>query len=224
MRLSLRTCLKRSHSWLSPAFLALSGLTLFAPHGHAQPTYPACQPPLPDEYLVLVPTATVAAQEEIRRLLPGAIETTVCNYVNETVTRLGGFGRANQAQEWAQYVNTQAGIVAYVVRPAGVAATPSPLPVVPPPPGAFNPQPLGNGYAVLVDFFSNPQVAGELWQILRTDIGLVSYGQRPYLLAEWTGQQNRANQILQTLSDRGFFATVVDSRNVILLDNAVRLD
>ncbi|MCT7960677.1 hypothetical protein NG799_00795 [Laspinema sp. D1] len=223
MRLSLRTCLKRSHSWLSPAFLALSGLTLFAPHGHAQPTYPACQPPLPDEYLVLVPTATVVDQEEIRRLLPGAIETTVCNYVNETVTRLGGFGRADQAQEWAQYVNTQVGIAAYVVRPAGVAATPSPLPVIPSP-GAYNPQPLGNGYAVLVDFFSNPQVAGDLWQILRTDIGLVSYGQRPYLLAEWTSQQNRANEILRILSDQGFFATVVDSGNVILLDNTVQLD
>lgn len=223
MRLSLGNYLKRSHSWLSPAFLVLSGLTLFTPQGHAQPTYPACQPPLPDEYLVLVPTATVADQEEIRRLLPGPIESTVCNYVNETVTRLGGFGRANQAQEWAQYVNSQAGIVAYVVGPAGVAATPSPLPVGPSP-GAFNPQPLENGYAVLVDFFSNPQVAGELWQILRTDIGLVSYGQRPYLLAELTREQNRANQILQTLSDRGFFATVVDSRNVILLDDAVRLD
>jgi hypothetical protein len=156
-------------------------------------------------------------------LIPGPIETTVCNYVNETVTRLGGFGRANQAQEWAEYVNSQAGIVAYVVGPAGVAPTPSPLPVVPSP-GVYNPQPLGDGYAVLVDFFSNPQVAGQLWQILRTDIGLVSYGQRPYLLAERTDQQNRANQILQTLSDRGFFATVVDSRNVILLDEAVRLD
>ncbi|WP_254564961.1 hypothetical protein [Oscillatoria sp. HE19RPO] len=223
MRLSLGNYLKRSHSWLSPAFLVLSGLTLFTPATNAQPTYPACQPPLPDEYLVLVPTATVVDQDQIRRLIPGAIETTVCNYVNETVTRLGGFGRADQAQEWAQYVNSQAGIVAYVVGPAGVAATPSPLPVVPSA-GAYNPQPLGNGYAVLVDFFSNPQVAGELWQILRTDIGLVSYGQRPYLLAELTDQQNRANQILQTLSDRGFFATVVDSRNVILLDDAVRLD
>lgn len=223
MRLFLGNCLKRSPSWLSPAFLALSGLTLFAPQGHAQPTYPACQPPLPDEYLVLVPTATVATQEEIRQLIPGAIETTVCNYVNEPVTRLGGFGRAEQAQEWAQYVNSQAGIAAYVVRPAGLAVAPSPLPVVPSP-GTYNPQPLENGYAVLVDFFSNPQVAGELWQILRTDIGLVSYGQRPYLLAELTREQNKANQILQTLSDRGFFATIVDSGNVILLDNAVRLD
>jgi hypothetical protein len=156
-------------------------------------------------------------------LIPGAIETTVCNYVNETVTRLGGFGRADQAQEWAQYVNSQAGIVAFVVGPVGVAATPSPLPVGPSP-GVYNPQPLENGYAVLVDFFSNPQVAGQLWQILRTDIGLVSYGQRPYLLAGWSRQQNQANQILQTLSDRGFFATVVDSGNVILLDDAVRLD
>ncbi|MCT7987358.1 hypothetical protein [Laspinema olomoucense] len=223
MRLSLGNCLKRSHTWLSPAFLALSGLTLFAPQGHAQPTYPACQPPLPDEYLVLVPTANLTVQEEIRRLIPGAIETTVCNYVNETVTRLGGFGRADQAQEWAEYVNSQAQIVAYVVRPAGVAATPSSPPVLSSP-GAYNPQPLGNGYAVLVDFFSNPQVAAELWQILRTDIGLVSYGQRPYLLATSTREQNRANELLQTLSDRGFFATIVDSGNVILLDSTVQLD
>ncbi|MCT7980164.1 hypothetical protein NG792_20785, partial [Laspinema sp. C3] len=107
--------------------------------------------------------------------------------------------------------------------PAGVAATPSPLPVVPSA-GAYNPQPLGNGYAVLVDFFSNPQVAAELWQILRTDIGLVSYGQRPYLLATSTREQNRANELLQTLSDRGFFATIVDSGNVILLDSTVQLD
>ncbi len=224
MRLSRLTRLKRSHFWLNPAFIALSGLAMFAPQGNAQPTYPACQPPLADEYLVLVPTGTTASQEEIRRLIPGAIETTVCSYVNETVTRLGGFGKADTAQEWAQYVNSQIGIAAYVVRPAGVAAvTPSPLSVVPSA-GTYNPQPLGTGYAVLVDFFSNPQVAGELSQILNTDIGLVSYGQRPYLLASLTNQQNQANQILQTLSDRGFFATIVDSGNVILLDNAVRLD
>jgi hypothetical protein len=223
MRLSLLNCFKRSHSGLNPAFLALSGLILFVLPAQGQSTYPPCQPPLADEYLVLVPTATTAAQDQIRRLIPGQIETRVCNYVNETVTRLGGFGRADIAQEWAQYVNSQVGIAAYVVRPAGATVAASPLPRVTPT-GTYNPQPLGTGYAVLVDFFSNPQVAGDLWQILRTDIGLVSYGQRPYLLASFTNQQNQANQVLQTLSDRGFFATIVDSRNVILLDNAVRLD
>jgi hypothetical protein len=64
-------------------------------------------------------------------------------------------------------------------------------------------------------------VATQLREFLNKEIDLVSYGQRPYLLAEYTENQGKANRVLQTLSDRGFWVTVVDSRNVILLDTAV---
>jgi len=50
---------------------------------------------------------------------------------------------------------------------------------------------------------------------------LVSYGQRPYLLAVYTRNQREANSTLRELSDRGFWSMVVDSRRVTLLSPVV---
>ncbi len=60
-------------------------------------------------------------------------------------------------------------------------------------------------------------------QLLGTNVGLVSYGQRPYLLAVYSDDQKKVNSTLQQLSDRGFFAMLVDSRKVILLKAVVSL-
>jgi hypothetical protein len=50
---------------------------------------------------------------------------------------------------------------------------------------------------------------------------LVSYGQRPYLLARYTTSEREANSTLRQLSDRGFWSMVVDSRRVTLLKPVV---
>lgn len=108
------------------------------------------------------------------------------------------------------------------------APTPNPTPAVTPtpaieatapttPPTRYNPQPLGAGFAVLVDYGNQPEVAIALRQVLTRDVGLVAYGQRPYLLAAQTTDLAAANAVLQNLSDRNFTALIVDSQSVILL-------
>ncbi len=86
----------------------------------------------------------------------------------------------------------------------------------------FQPRPLATGYAVLVSYFNRPEVAADLQQALGSDVGLVAYGQRPYLLAAYTADLAAANAVLQTLSDRNFLAMMVDSRRVMLLTTQVK--
>jgi hypothetical protein len=97
--------------------------------------------------------------------------------------------------------------------PASPAATASAV--------AYNPQPLGAGYAVLVNYADRPEVAIELSQAIAGSIGLAVYNQRPYLLAIQTADQAAATALLKTLSDRGFSAEMVDSQRVVLLTPAV---
>jgi hypothetical protein len=85
----------------------------------------------------------------------------------------------------------------------------------------YTPQALGNGYAVLVDYLNQPEMALQVKQLLGRDVGLVSYANRPYLLAVYTSSQREANSILRKLSDRGFWSMVVDSRRVTLLRSVV---
>lgn len=86
---------------------------------------------------------------------------------------------------------------------------------------AFNPQPLGSGYAVLVYYFNHPEVAVDVRQVTSQPVGLVSYDQRPFLLAAHTSDPSAATAVLQALSDRGFTAIIVDSRRAVLLTPAV---
>jgi hypothetical protein len=64
-------------------------------------------------------------------------------------------------------------------------------------------------------------VALQVRQLLGANVGLASYGQRPYLLAGYTTNQTEANSILQRLSDRNFLVMIVDSRKVTLIRPAV---
>lgn len=86
---------------------------------------------------------------------------------------------------------------------------------------AYNPQPLGTGYAVLVDYANRPEVAIEVQQLLSRPIGLVSYQQRPFLLAIHTDDAAIASDILKTLSDQNLTAVIVDSRSAVLLTPVV---
>lgn len=239
----------RLRSWLFLTAFTASG-TLLAIASIAQPppplqpnpsvapvgNYPACLPPNPGEYLLLVVSKTPASQEQVRRSLPAGAPTVVCNYLNDVVTRVSGFTTIETANAWARYLKDATGLAAFVSRPAEAPltvtpptpttpTTPSPTasPSSSTPPTAYNPQLLGTGYAVLVDYFNQPAIAAQVQRSLGTSIGLVSYRQRPYLLAIHSTDPNAANTILQTLSNQGFWTFVVDSRRVTLLSPAVAL-
>jgi hypothetical protein len=198
---------------LGLALLAFAGLTGLADSALAQQTVSACQPPQADEYLLLVVSQTEESQQQIQRTLPENTQTTVCRYLEDTVTRIAGFRSIEDAKGWARYVQEIVGLSAFVVRPASTIPSTNSL--------GYNPQPLGQGYAVLVDYFNQPELASQVRQLLGSNVGLVSYGQRPYLLARYTTSEREANSTLRQLSDRGFWSMVVDSRRVTLLKPVV---
>ncbi|MBE9190386.1 hypothetical protein IQ230_08440 [Gloeocapsopsis crepidinum LEGE 06123] len=172
----------------------------------AQSTPPDCQPPRTGEYLVLVRSPTPAAQEKLRRALPPNTNTIVCRYLNETVTRTGTFTQLDNANSQVQSIRSL-GVAAFVVRPSTNPQAST----------LADPQPLGAGYAVLVEYFNRPETAAQVQQFLGTDVGLTSYVQRPYLLALHTSDQNKATETLKRLSDQGFYALLVNSRQVTLI-------
>ncbi|MBD1933276.1 MULTISPECIES: hypothetical protein [Cyanophyceae] len=178
----------------------------------AQSPSPTCQPPRQGEYLVLV-NQTSTSQEQIQRTLPPNIKTSMCRYFEDMMTRIGGFKTLDDANSWARYVNEIVGLSAFVLRPPEIPLNPN-LPT-------YRPQALGSGYAVLVDYFNKPEVATQMRQVLGNSVGLVSYGQRPYLLAVYTNSSQEASSTLQKLSDRGFLTMLVDSRRVTLLKSVV---
>jgi hypothetical protein len=180
----------------------------------AQTNYPACLPPNPNEYLLLVISKAEAEQAQVKQVLPSSSNPTICNYLDHVVTRVGGFTSIETANALAESIRERLGLSAFV---AQTATTPPPRNVP-----AYNPQPLGTGYAVLVDYQNQPEVATQVRQLLKQDIGLVSYGQRPYLLAIQTPDQRAASSTFQSLSDRGFWAMLVDSDRVILLRSAIK--
>ncbi|NJR49433.1 MAG: hypothetical protein HC780_07525 [Leptolyngbyaceae cyanobacterium CSU_1_3] len=119
------------------------------------------------------------------------------------------------------------GFQAFVARSSQSAITPQSIApqsiAKPSDSSAYNPQLLGAGYAVLVSYFDRPELAVQIQQALQKEVGLVSYGQRPYLLAIQTPDQATANATLKNLSDRGFWVMVVDSRRVTLLKSVVNV-
>ncbi|MEM8604292.1 MAG: hypothetical protein AAGF24_10705, partial [Cyanobacteria bacterium P01_H01_bin.121] len=83
---------------------------------------------------------------------------------------------------------------------------------------SFEARPLGAGYAVLVNYFNQPNVALQVKQLLPGQpVGLVSYAQRPYLLALQTTNRTMATAALQRLAERGFQVLLVNSQSAVLL-------
>jgi|SRR6478672_5413363 len=195
-------------SLLSAAAFMVTGWISGVVPAIAQSDLSTCQPPRPGEYLVLVVSETQENRQRIRQTLPSGAKTTLCRYLDNVVTRIGGFKSLEDANDWARFVNEIVGLSAYVARPA-IAIAPSST--------DSRTQNLGSGYAVLVDYSNQPQIAAQVRQLLGGDVGLVSYGQRPYLLAVHTTNQSEANAALRRLSDRGFLAMLVDSRKVTVI-------
>ncbi|MBN3896505.1 MAG: hypothetical protein HWQ41_14925 [Nostoc sp. NOS(2021)] len=188
----------------------------------AQQAIPLCQPPNAGEYLLLVVSPTANNQKQLRSALPPELKTITCKYLNETVTRVGGFNKIDDANRWARYVSNIVGLSAIITtRPT--TADVQPQPQAPQQTVNYNPQALGEGYAVLVDYYNRPELVNSVQQVVGGNVGFVSYGQRPYLLAVYTTNQSEAYNTLQKLNDRGFVASIVNSRKVILLRSTVRL-
>jgi hypothetical protein len=198
-----------------------------------------CQPPNGSEYLLLAVTPNADAQARVTAILPTSYPTKSCDYLGETVLRVGGFATQETANAWASYVANQAKVSAFVAKPSTPGQAPglTPLPpsappsLLPPNPGTppstptpaysqYNPQTLGSGYAVLVNYYNKPELAAQVRQTAG-QVGLVTYGQKPYLLASFTSDQSAANVLLQALTDRGMWAMVVDGRRVVLLKPSV---
>jgi len=202
--------------------LSTAGLLCGINPASAQSNTPTCQAPRTGEYLLLVVSPTKDNQTQLKRVLPTKIQTNTCKYLNDTVTRIGGFKKIDDANRWARYIKDSAGLSAIITtRPTG---TPTPSQA-----GtqattvSYKPRRLGSGYAVLVDYYNRPQLASDVRKAVKGDVGFVSYGRRPYLLATYTSNQKEAYQTLEELSKRGFFAIIVDSQKVMLLRSVVKL-
>lgn len=192
-------------------------------------TLPPCQPPNPGEYLLMVIHQTPDTPTQLQQILPRGVTNTVCDYLGVTVTRSSGFATSELANSWAQYLTQIGGFRAFVARAPQSTPAPTPLPMgnsapttPAPQPNVYNPQPLGAGYAVLVNYFNRPEVAADVHQLSQSHVGLVAYEQRPYLLVTYTRDAIAATQWLQALSDRGFSAMMVDGRQAMLLSTDVR--
>lgn len=213
--------------WLSSVNAVLIGDRAIAQ------SLPTCQSPRPNEYLLLVVNQQADTRSQLQAILPSNAVLTICDYLGTNVVRVESFASTEVANAWAQYLNDIAGMQTFVARPSSPIATSenpasatggttsAPPLTTAPSSAAFNPQALGAGYAVVVNYFNRPEVATDVHQITTREVGLVSFQQRPYLLAAHTTDANVASAILKQLSDRGFTAAIVDSRQVILLTPAV---
>ncbi|MGI8935782.1 hypothetical protein [Leptolyngbya sp. BC1307] len=215
-------------------FTCLLGAALSYPllqplHAIAQSALPACPPPASQEYLLLVRGKTEAERAQIASVLPSDNTVLVCQYLDEVVVRAGGFTSLETANAWATYMTTVAGFESFVSRPAAaeqVAAASTTTEVG----GASNgdganeatyqPQRLGAGYAVLVEYGDRPEVATTVGQVVRP-VGLAVYQQRSYLLADYTGDADSAAITLQRLSDAQLAAILVDAQQVVRLSAEV---
>jgi hypothetical protein len=232
-----------SNTLVSSLMLGIVGLSGGINSANAQQQdLPVCQPPNSGEYLLLVSSPTAQNQKQLRQALPSNTNASSCRYLKNTVTRIGGFNNIDDANSWARYIKNIVGLSAIVTtrplseitqKPPTVTTQKPPTVMIQKPPTmaqaspiqrpSYKPERLGEGLAVLVDYYNRPEMVNQVRELVRGDVGFVSYGERPYLLAVYTRNQKEAYSTLQKLSERGFFAVVVDSRKVMLLRPSVRL-
>lgn len=222
--------------------LVSAGLGIMPPLAAA---FPPCPPPQNSEYLLLVRGNTEPERQRVQQLLPASSTVMVCDYLNDTVVRAGGFSNLENANAWAQYMTEVEGLQAFVARPAAPTATPAPepSPTTPTPtatlgsgsppgnpsPGpaansptlAYAPQTLGPGYAVLVDYQYQPELAQAIQRQVGQAVGLAVYRQRAYLLIAYSPAVEGAVSTLRVLSDYAISGFIVDSQQVIMLTPAV---
>lgn len=200
----------------------LSMSLLSARTARAQSTPPVCPPPAAQEFLLLVRGETEADRSKISALLPADNTVLVCQYLGETLVRAGGFTSLETANAWASYMTTVEGFESFVSKSANgaVAATSNPSSTTTNTGARYQPQRLAAGYAVLVDYGAQPEVANQVAQVVRP-VGLAVYRQKPYLLAEYTNDAADAATTLQRLYDAQLSAILVDSSRVVRMSRQV---
>ena len=208
--------------------------------------FPPCPPPAANEYLLLVRSDTEAERTRVQDLLPSNSTVMVCDYLEDTVVRAGGFTNLENANAWAQYMTEVEGFQAFVARPAAnsqstnaqtpppgetdpTSDTAAPTGTQPAPsttPGTtsttgFSPQPLGEGFAVLVDYQYDPETALAIQEQVGQAIGLAVHRQRAYLLIAYSPDIEGAASTINVLSGYGVSGFIVDSREVVMLTPAI---
>lgn len=211
--------------------------------------FPPCPPPANNEYLLLVRGDSEAERNRIQNLLPSNSTVLVCNYLDDTVVRAGGFSNLENANAWAQYMTEVEGLQAFVARPASTTAAPTtpadanPEPTTPTTPaatpstpttpanptaaasssnsGQYNPRGLGTGYAVLVDYHNDPDIAYEIQASVGQAVGLAVYQQHPYVLIAHSPNVDGAASTLTVLSSKAIPGFIVDSQGVVMLTPAI---
>jgi hypothetical protein len=237
--------------WLgwSSAVLGSAAASLVGLAPGLQAAFPPCPPPQANEYLLLVRGNTEAERNRVQELLPSNSTVMVCDYLSDTVVRAGGFTNLENANAWAQYMTEVEGLQAFVARPAATQQA-APTTTTPPassstpttstptastpetprqpagsaqPQVAYAPQPLGTGFAVLVDYQLQPERAQLIQRQVGQAVGLAVYRQRPYLLVAYSPNVEGAASTLQVLGGYGISGFIVDSREVVMLTPAVAL-
>lgn len=197
---------------------------LFAQSALPSSALPLCPPPASQEYLLLVRGETEEERAKIANILPIESTVLVCQYTDEVVVRAGGFTSLETANAWATYMTTVEGYESFVTQPATPTATAPGRDVAAggtdSAAAIYQPQQLGAGYAVLVDYGSRPEIASTVGQFVRP-VGLAVYQQRSYLLAGYTADVAAASAILQRLSDAQLAAVIVDAPQVVRLTSQV---
>lgn len=147
--------------------------------GHAA-EFPPCPPPAANEYLLLVRGDSEEQRSRVQDLLPSNSTVLVCDYLDDTVVRAGGFSSLENANAWAQYMTEVEGLQAFVARPATPAeqasATPAPAGTSSSTPGASgtpspNPAPASltpanNQQAAAAQPSYNPRALGSGFAVL----------------------------------------------------------
>ncbi|MCL2933018.1 MAG: hypothetical protein MGG11_12390 [Trichodesmium sp. MAG_R03] len=205
--------LGRLKTLIASTFLFLSFLTIEDKYAISIDN---CQSPASNEYLLIILTETPANQDVLRRSLPPDIRINICRYIDQIVSSIRGFDDKDVASDWARYIQDIVGLNAYVVKPR--EETKSINQCLPASPEiGLNPQLLGDGYAVLVDYNNQSEIALQLQKILGRNLGLAAYRQKHFLLVTYTKESQAATDSMLNLSNRGFLTFVVDSRKVTLI-------
>lgn len=190
----------------SVAILGGSGAAAWAQSRPASPgaiaqSSAACWPPQANETLVMVLNQTTDTPNQLRTVVPRNASLSVCDYLGLNVTRIGGFATPALARDWAQYLNQSLGYRTFTT----LATAPTPNPT---------PQPGPISYAVLINHYNRADIANSVQQVTGRPVTVVTYDQRPHLLVTNTSDWAIAANLLKDLSDRGFAALIVDSRQV----------
>ncbi|MEL7359862.1 MAG: hypothetical protein AAFN40_25425 [Cyanobacteria bacterium J06560_6] len=223
-RILLAVCLLGAATPLTNQIISRPAIAQLVAQSAVPPSaLPVCPPPASQEYLLLVRGETEAERARIATVLPVESTVLVCRYTDEIVVRAGGFTSLETANAWSTYLASVEGVESFVAQPAPVnqpaepVATGSSSTV---PATAYQPQQLGVGYAVLVEYGSRPKVATTVGQLVRP-VGLAVYQQRAYLLAGYTADSAAASAILQRMSDAQLAAVMVPAQQVVRLTSEV---